>query len=70
MILLTKLDGSEFVLNSELIESVDTTPDTMVRLIDKKYFIVQESLQQIIDKVIEFKIKCKDTNFYNNVMEK
>jgi flagellar protein FlbD len=51
MITLTRLSGSVFVLNSDLIERIDSTPDSVVTLIDGKKYVVSESLDQIIDAV-------------------
>lgn len=51
MITLTRLSGSVFVLNSDLIERIDQTPDSVVTLIDGKKYVVTESLEQIIDRV-------------------
>src|SRR3954452_974790 len=51
MITLTRLSGSVFVLNSDLIERIDATPDSVVTLVDGKKYVVAESLQQIIDAV-------------------
>jgi len=55
MIRLTRLSGSEFVLNSDLIEKVDSTPDTLISLVDGKKYIVLESLEEIIDLVMTFR---------------
>lgn len=51
MITLTRLSGSVFVLNSDLIERIDATPDSVVTLVDGKKYVVSESLDQIIDAV-------------------
>jgi flagellar protein FlbD len=51
MITLTRLSGSVFVLNSDLIERIDQTPDSVVTLIDGKKYVVSESLEDIIDRV-------------------
>lgn len=51
MITLTRLSGSVFVLNSDLIERVDATPDTVITLIDGKKYVVAESLAEIVDAV-------------------
>lgn len=51
MITLTRLSGSVFVLNADLIERIDATPDSVVTLIDGKKYVVAETLQQIIDEV-------------------
>lgn len=67
MILLTKLDGTEFILNSDLIEMVEKTPDTMIRFPDKKHYIVREDLSEIIEKVVEYKRNCNETTFLNRM---
>lgn len=53
MIPLTRLSGSEFVLNSDLIERVDATPDTVVTLVDGKKYVVAETPTAIIRAVRE-----------------
>lgn len=51
MITLTRLSGSVFVLNADLIERIDATPDSVVTLIDGKKYVVAESLAEIIDEI-------------------
>lgn len=51
MISLTRLTGSRFVLNSDLIERIDSTPDTVVTLVDGKKYVVVESADEIVDAV-------------------
>jgi flagellar protein FlbD len=55
MITLTRLSGSKFVLNSDLIERIDSTPDSVVTLIDGKKYVVCESLEDIIDAVRSYR---------------
>ncbi len=57
MIKVTRLKGSEMILNCEMIESVEETPDTVITLTSGKKFVVEEKAAEIIDKVIEFKRK-------------
>ncbi len=57
MIRLTRLNGSTFVLNCELIESVESTPDTVVTTINGKKLVVAETIEQIVDKVVQYKGK-------------
>ncbi len=57
MIELTKLNGKGFVLNAELIETVETTPDTVITLTTDKKLVVKESKNEIILKVLEYKAK-------------
>lgn len=56
MIKLTRLDGRQFIINAELIEMFESTPETVVTLtIDKKRMVVQESVDEVWQKVIEYK---------------
>lgn len=55
MIILTSLNGKEFCLNSDLIYKIRETPDTIVTLTDGKTLRVNESMREIIDKVVEYK---------------
>ncbi len=58
MIILTRLDGTEFALNCDLIESIEAKPDTTIKLTTKNYLIVTEDAEQIIDKICSFKRNC------------
>ncbi len=51
MITLTRLSGSVFVLNSDLIERIDATPDSVVTLVDGKKYVVAESLEEVLHAV-------------------
>ena len=55
MITLTKLDGTMFALNSDLIETIVENPDTTIHLTIKKFYIVKESMEEVVDKVVEFR---------------
>ncbi|WP_294148235.1 flagellar FlbD family protein [uncultured Clostridium sp.] len=55
MITLTKLNGEQFVLNSDLIEIITENPDTTILLTNGKHLLVRENKEQVIDKVVEFK---------------
>lgn len=57
MIKLTSISGSEFCLNSDLIYKIEEIPDTVITLIDGKTIRVNNSGDDIIQKVIEFKKK-------------
>jgi flagellar protein FlbD len=55
MIKLHKLNGSEFVINTELIELVEAIPDTRVTLITGNQFIVKEDVDFVIEKIKEYR---------------
>lgn len=54
MIYLTKLGGKQFMLNEEQIESISQNPDTIVVLSNGHNYIVQESMDEIMDEIIKF----------------
>ena len=62
MIKLTKLNDEEFVINSNQIESIEQIPETKIVLMNKDFYIVQETIDEIIDKIIEFNAKIADLN--------
>ena len=51
MITLTRLSGSAFALNSDLIERIDATPDTVVTLVDGTKYVVAETLDEVVAAV-------------------
>ncbi|MDE6313144.1 MAG: flagellar FlbD family protein [Lachnospiraceae bacterium] len=55
MIELTKLNGKKIIVNAELIETVEETPDTVVSFLTGKKIIVKESRQEVKNLVISYK---------------
>ncbi|WP_312643788.1 flagellar FlbD family protein [Hydrogenoanaerobacterium sp.] len=55
MITLTKLNKDLFVLNCDLIESIAENPDTTITLTGGKIFIVRESMQEVVQKVVDYR---------------
>jgi len=55
MIALKKMNGQEFVLNADLIESLESTPDTLVTLTSGKKIMVRNSLEDIVRKAVKYK---------------
>ena len=51
MISLTRLSGSVFVLNADLIERLDSTPDTVITLVDGKKYVVTETMAEVVDSI-------------------
>ncbi len=58
MIELTKLQNTQIVVNAELIEFVESTPDTLITTTNGKKLMVKESVEEVIAKVIAYKRKC------------
>lgn len=55
MINLTRLNGQAFVLNCDLIERVDATPDTVLTLVDGTKYVVSESLAEVVERTRAFR---------------
>jgi flagellar protein FlbD len=55
MIRLTRINRLPMVLNSDLIEHVEATPDTVIALTTGQKLVVLESSEEVIQKVIEFR---------------
>ena len=55
MIHLTRINRVPLVLNSDLIEHVEATPDTVISLTTGQKILVLESPSEIVDRVIQFR---------------
>ncbi|MFZ5352076.1 MAG: flagellar FlbD family protein [Bacillota bacterium] len=55
MISVTRINKKEYFLNSDLIETMEETPDTVITLRDGKKFVVMEKPEIIIEKIIDYK---------------
>jgi flagellar protein FlbD len=55
MIQLTRLNHVPLVLNSDLIEHVEVTPDTVVTLTTGQKIVVLESAEEVVDRIIRFR---------------
>lgn len=54
MIKVTRLNREPFYLNALLIEQVDSTPDTVIRLVTGRKLIVLESADEVSQKIADF----------------
>jgi flagellar protein FlbD len=57
MIRLTRLNHAAFVLNSDLIEHIDITPDTVITLTTGQIVRVREAAEEVIERIVEFRRK-------------
>ncbi len=55
MIQLTKINGHQIVLNSDLIEYIEETPDTVITLNNNDKVIVRDRMTEIIEKVVRYR---------------
>jgi len=60
MIQLTRLN-SKVSINSDLIKWVEQNPDTVITLLNGEKLLVQETVEQVVDRVIEFRRQLLST---------
>ena len=58
MIQITDMKGNGSYLNPDHIEKMDVVPDTVLNLVNGHRYIVQESPEEIIKRIAEFRYKC------------
>jgi flagellar protein FlbD len=55
MILLRRLNNAVLGLNADLIERIDATPDTVITLVDGKKYVVAESPEEVVERMVVFR---------------
>jgi flagellar protein FlbD len=54
MIKLTRLDGEQFLLNAELIQYVESRPDTFITLTTGERLVVAESMDEVLRRAVAY----------------
>lgn len=57
MIKVTLLGGSQIIINADLIERVENMPETIITLVNGKKLLIEESKEEVIQNVINYKRK-------------
>jgi flagellar protein FlbD len=55
MIHVTRLDGTDVVVNADLIATIERTPDTMLALVTGVRLLVKEPVDELVDKVVAYR---------------
>ena len=55
MIELTKIRGEKFALNSDQIETLEETPDTIITMLNGHKYVVKESVSEVISMIESFR---------------
>lgn len=55
MILVHRLRGEPMYLNPDLVESLESTPDTVLTLIDGRRMVVSEDVELVVDRIMRFR---------------
>ena len=57
MIVVTRLNDSQFAVNPDLIERIHASPDTTLVMVDGAKFIVTESMSEVIEKIAAYRAR-------------
>ena len=60
MIQLTKRNNDKFLLNHLQIMSIETIPETKIVMMNHDFFLVKETLDEIVEKIAEYNAKVQD----------
>lgn len=60
MIVLTKMSKENFLVNHLQIECIECIPETKIVMLNHDYFIVRETVDEIIDKIAQYNAKVQD----------
>lgn len=55
MIKVTRLDQSQLYINADMVQSVESTPDTHIVLLNGHSYVVRETDEQIVDAIIRYR---------------
>ena len=55
MIIVTRINGTEIVVNADLIETIEATPDTVLTLVDGPRDVVEDAPSILIERVAGFR---------------
>ena len=62
MITVTRLNKSMAVVNADLIKMIESTPDTLITLINGDTLMVRESVEEIVEKAIDYARQVRGFN--------
>lgn len=54
MIALTRLNGEQFIVNAELVRTVESRPDTTITLVSGERLLVLESMEEVVERAVEY----------------
>lgn len=60
MIVLTKMNHEQFLVNHLQIECIEIIPETKIVMMNRSYYLVRESAEEIIRKIAEYNAKVLD----------
>ncbi len=69
MIKVTRFDQSELIVNADLIEFVEQTPDTVISMLTGRKVLVRETAEEIVQRVLFFREQAPNRSLYREGKE-
>ena len=60
MIVLTKMNHEKFLVNHLQIEGIELIPETKIVMMNRSYYLVRETAEEIVQKIAEYNAKVQD----------
>ncbi|KAF5069952.1 flagellar FlbD family protein [Oscillibacter ruminantium] len=60
MIVLTKMNHEKFLVNHLQIECIELIPETKIVMMNRSYYLVRETAEEIVQKIAEYNAKVQD----------
>ncbi len=60
MIVLTKMNNDKFLVNHLQIECIELIPETKIVMMNRSYYLVRETAEEIVRKIAEYNAKVQD----------
>lgn len=54
MVSVTRMNGTEFLINGALVELVESTPDTVITLMSGRKYVVREEAAEVAERVTRY----------------
>ena len=70
MILLTKRNHEKFLINHQQIQCIEMIPETKIVMVNREYFLVRESVEEIVDKIAAYNAKVQDVHRQITVVDR
>jgi len=67
VILVTRLNGSRFYLNAELILVVESTPDTIITLTTNTKVVVREPAEKVVEQIIAYQRQIRSQTLIQQI---
>ncbi len=55
MIRVTRFSGQQYLLNADLIETIESTPDTVITVLSGRKFIVRETADDLVERILAYR---------------